>query len=166
MEAATLSTAELRAAVDGHIYILIAALIALAALMAAVGILGLAAATGTSVVERTREFAVMQAIGATPRTLINIVLGENVFIGLLSWVLAALLAIPLSLVVGQLLGDLAFKTPLPLTISPTALGIWALAAVAGSALAGLAPARRASRLTIREALAYCQTRDQWSARSP
>lgn len=154
VEAATLSTAELRAAVDGHIYVLIAALVALAVLMALVGLLGLAAATGTSVVERTREFGVMRAIGATPRTVINVVLGETVFVGLLSWVLAALLAVPLSFAVGRILGDLAFRTPLPLTISPLALGLWALAAVVGSALAGTAPATRAARLTIREALAY------------
>ncbi|QFY10063.1 FtsX-like permease family protein [Nonomuraea phyllanthi] len=154
VESATLATSELREAVDGHIFVLIGALIALAALMAIVGVLGLAAATGTSVVERTREFAVMQAIGATPRTVLGVVLGETVFIGLLSWPAAALLALPLSWAIGGLLGDLAFRTPLPLTFSPLALALWALAAAAGSALAGTAPARRAARLTIRQALAY------------
>jgi putative ABC transport system permease protein len=150
----TLSTAELRAAVDGHVYLLIAALIALAVLMAIVGVLGLAAATGTSVAERTREFGVMQAIGATPRTVIAVVLGETVFVGLLSLVIATLLALPISLLVGDLIGDLAFRTPLPLTVSPLAIAIWALTALAGSGLAGAAPARRASRFTIRHALAY------------
>lgn len=153
-DAATLTTAELRAAVDGHIYVLIAALTVLAGLMAIVGLLGLAAATGTAVAERIREFAVMQAIGATPRTVLNLVLGETVFVGLLAWAVAAVLALPLSLAVGQLIGDLAFRTPLPLTVSPLALALWGLAAVAGSALAGTAPARRAARLTVREALAY------------
>ncbi|MGP3918361.1 FtsX-like permease family protein [Nonomuraea sp. 10N515B] len=154
IESATLVTTELREAVDGHIFVLIGALIALAVLMAIVGVLGLTAATGTSVVERTREFAVMQAIGATPRTVLKVVLGETVFIGLLSWLTATLLALPLSWAIGNLLGDLAFRTSLPLTISPLALALWALAAIAGSALAGAAPARRAARLTIRQALAY------------
>lgn len=150
----TLSTAELRAAVDGHVYLLIVALVALAVLMAVVGVLGLAAATGTSVAERTREFAVMQAIGATPRTVIGVVLGETLFVGLLSVVLAALLSLPISFVVGDLIGDLAFRTPLPLTVSPPAIAIWALTALIGSAAAGMAPARRASGFTIRRALAY------------
>ncbi|TMR95059.1 FtsX-like permease family protein [Nonomuraea basaltis] len=154
IEGTALTTTELREAIDDHIFVLIGALIALAVLMAIVGVLGLAAATGTSVVERTREFAVMQAIGATPRTVLKVVLGETVFVGLLSWVAAALLALPLSWAIGDLLGDLAFRTPLPLTVSPLALVLWALAAVAGSALAGVAPARRAARLTIRQALAY------------
>ncbi|MBA4864301.1 FtsX-like permease family protein [Streptomyces sp. PSKA54] len=150
----TLSTAELREAVDGHVYLLIVALVALAVLMAIVGVLGLAAATGTSVAERTREFGVMQTIGATPRTVISVVIGETLFVGLLSVALATLLSIPISLVVGNLIGDLAFRTPLPLTISPLAIAIWALTALLGSALAGAAPARRASRFTIRQALAY------------
>ncbi|MER6004078.1 FtsX-like permease family protein [Nonomuraea angiospora] len=34
-------------------------------------------------VERTREFAVMQAIGATSRNVLGIVLGETIFVGLL-----------------------------------------------------------------------------------
>lgn len=154
VEGATLTTTELREAIDGHIFVLIGALVTLAVLMAIVGVLGLAAATGTSVVERTREFAVMQAIGATPRTVLKVVLSETVFVGLLSWMAAALLALPLSWAIGELLGDLAFRTPLPLTPSPLALALWALAAIAGSALAGAAPARRAARLTIRQALAY------------
>ncbi len=154
VEGSNLATAELREAVGGHTFVLIGALVALAVLMAIIGVLGLTATTGTSMVERTREFAVMQAIGATPRTVLGIVLGETVFVGLLSWLAAALLALPVSWMIGDLLGDLAFRAPLPLTISPLALGLWALAAVAGSALAGVAPARRAARLTIRQALAY------------
>lgn len=154
VEAATQSTAELAAAVDGHVFVLIGALIALAAVMAVVGVLGLAAATGTGVIERTREFAVMRAIGAGPSTVRRIVLGETVVVGLLSWVVAALLAVPLSWAIGFLLGDLAFRLPLTLTISPLALGLWLVIAVAGSALAGRAPARRASSLTVRQALAY------------
>lgn len=154
IEGATLTAAEMREAVDGHIFVLIGALIALAVLMAIVGVLGLAAATGAGVVERTREFAVMRAIGATPRTVLGIVLGESVFVGLLSWIAATLLAFPLSWAIGDLLGELAFRAPLPLTVSPLALALWALAAIAGSALAGVVPAGRAARLTIGQALAY------------
>jgi putative ABC transport system permease protein len=150
----TLSTAELREAVDGHVYLLIFALVALAVLMAIVGVLGLASATGTSVAERTREFGIMRAIGATPRTVITVVLSETIFVGLLSLVIAGLLALPISFFVGNLIGDLAFRTPLPLTVSPLAIATWAFIALAGSALAGTAPARRASGFTIRDALAY------------
>ncbi len=150
----TLPTTELREAIDGHVYLLIFALVALAVLMAIVGVLGLASATGTGVAERTREFGVMQAIGATPRTVITVVLSETIFVGLFSLVVAGLLALPISFFVGNLIGDLAFRTPLPLTVSPLAIAIWAFIALAGSALAGTAPARRASGFTIRDALAY------------
>jgi putative ABC transport system permease protein len=150
----TLSTVELREAIDGHVYLLVIALISLAVLMAAIGVLGLAAATGTSVAERTREFGVMQAIGATPRTVIKIVLSETIFVGLLSLAISTLLALPISYFVGDLIGDLAFRTPLPLTVSPLAITIWAISLLVGSALAGAAPAARASKFTIRDALAY------------
>ncbi|MFI9847327.1 FtsX-like permease family protein [Nonomuraea sp. NPDC051941] len=66
VEGGPLATTELREAIDGHIFVLISAVTAMAVLMAIVGVLGLTAATGTSVVERTREFAVMQAIGVDP----------------------------------------------------------------------------------------------------
>jgi putative ABC transport system permease protein len=51
-------------------------------------------------------------------------------------------------------GNLAFRVPLPLVMSPMAVVIWLIGAVLFSALATAIPARRASRLTVREALAY------------
>jgi len=141
-------------ALSGHVYILVFALILMAVIMAVVGVLGLASAMGTSVVERTREFGVMRAIGGSSGTVMRNVIGEGVFIGLMSWCIAVVLSLPLSAGVGRLVGTLAFHFPLPLVLSPGAMFIWLAIISLGSAAASAYPARRASQLTIRETLAY------------
>jgi hypothetical protein len=108
----------------GHVYILVFALIFMAMVMAVVGTLGLASAMSTSVIERTREFGVMRAIGATSRVVLRNVVSEGVFTGVLSWLIAIPLSLPLSTQVGNLVGSLSFRMPLPLFLSPLALGIW------------------------------------------
>jgi len=122
--------------------------------MTLVGVLGLAAAMSTGVLERTRELGVMQAVGATPSMVLRIILGEGVFVGALSGLLAVALAVPISSVVGTVVGTLAFRAPLPLVMSPAAVLSWIAVALVSSALATAVPALRASRMTVREALAY------------
>jgi putative ABC transport system permease protein len=150
--AGTMSTTELRNALDGHVAIFIATLIALAALMAVVGVLGLASTMGIAVTERTREYGVMQAVGATPAAIRRLVITESVLTGTIGCLIGIALGVPLSNVVGAVLGDLTFGLPLPSRISPAGLAVWIVLAVAGAAVAALTAAQRASRLTIRETL--------------
>jgi putative ABC transport system permease protein len=150
----TVSETKLDSALNGHVYILIFALIAMAVLMAVVGGLGLMSAMSTSVIERTREFGIMRTIGARGGTILRNVIGEGVLIGLLSWLIALPLSLPLSFGIGNLVGSLAFRFPLELTVSPLALLIWFGVIVIGSVAASAYPAWTASRLTIRETLAY------------
>jgi putative ABC transport system permease protein len=141
-------------AISGHVYIFIFALITISAVMAVVGALGLMSSMGTSVIERTREFGIMRAIGAKSNTVLRNVISEGVFIGLMSWVISVPLSIPLSLGIGYLVGNLSFRAPLPLIVSPMGLSLWLLVIIVGSIAASAYPARQASRLTIRETLAY------------
>ncbi len=152
--ASAVPLAELRTAMGEHIRVLIGSLMAMAALMAAVGALGLTSTMGISVVERTREFGVMHAIGAGPRQVRRIVMAEGLFIGALSWLAAGALGVGLSALVGREVGMLAFRVTLPLVMSPFALASWLGIVVVLSAAATALPARRASRLSVREALAH------------
>jgi putative ABC transport system permease protein len=129
-------------------------LLAMAGLVVTVATLGLASTMGTNVVERTREFGVMKNIGATTRHITALVVGEALVIASLSWIAAVVLAVPLTAVVGKVVGTLAFRLRLPLVVD-------IFAAVAGLVLvlvigiaAAVVPARRASRLTVREALGH------------
>jgi len=149
-----ISETMLEGATSGHVYIFIVALITTSLVMAVVGVLGLMSSMGTSVIERTREFGVMRAIGAKSRTVLRNVISEGVFIGLMSWVIAIVISIPLSLAIGNTIGKQSFFVPLDLVISPLSLVAWLLAIVLGSMAASAYPAWQASRLTIRETLAY------------
>ncbi len=148
-----MALSELRTAVGDHIVILIRALIAMAVILAIVGILGLGSTMSLSVVERTRELGVMKTLGATPRRIIRLLVTEGLAIGLLSWLLAFAGSIPLTLLVDWLVGNLGFLAPLPLVLSPGAAALWLGLVAAVSLAATLVPARRASALVIREALA-------------
>ncbi|MBI5351997.1 MAG: FtsX-like permease family protein [Chloroflexi bacterium] len=141
-------------AISGHVYIFIFALILISAVMAVVGALGLTSSMGTSVIERTREFGIMRAIGAKSKTILRNVISEGVFIGLMSWMIALPLSIPLTYGIGYLVGYMSFRAPLPLTVSLPGLVIWLSVIIAGSIAASAYPAQQASQLTIRETLAY------------
>lgn len=144
----------LDSALTGHVSILISTLLAMSLLMATVGALGLISALGTSVLERTREFGIMRTIGGRTSTILRNIIGEGVFIGLLSWLIAVVLSLPLSASVGNLIGTMAFRSPLELVVSPSALALWLGLIVLGSSAASAYPAWKASRLTVRETLAY------------
>jgi putative ABC transport system permease protein len=121
-------------------------------MMAFVGLLGLASAMSTSVTERTREFGVLHAIGATARAVRGIVIAEGVLTSVLSLIPALLVTVPLTGVFGDFIGEQAFRQALPYRFSGPALLLWTVLTVAGAALASTAAARRAARLTVREAL--------------
>ena len=55
---------------------------------------------------------------------------------------------------GAGLGNLFLSTPIPFEVSAQGIAIWILVVIVGSAVATLAPASQAARLTVREALAY------------
>ena len=142
------------AVLRSHVAIVRGALELLGIVLGAVGALTLAAATTTGVVERTREFGVLQALGATPARVVWVVVAEALLVGLVSWPFAAALGAALSAWVGAMVGPIVFGTPLPLVLSVPALAAWLGVTVCASCAAGALPAFVASRLTIREALAH------------
>ncbi|MGH3735179.1 MAG: ABC transporter permease [Micromonosporaceae bacterium] len=142
------------ASTGGHLEPVLVILLATALPMALIGLIGLASTMGANVLERTREFGVMHAIGARPRLVRRIVTAEGVFTALASCLVAALPALGVTLAMNALLGNLFFAAPLPLRISWLAVAIWVALVTLGAMLATEAAATRASRLTVREALAY------------
>jgi putative ABC transport system permease protein len=141
------------AAQGGHVYILVFALGFIATMMAVVGLLGLASSLGTAVIERTREFGVMRAIGARSAAVIRSVLGEGVLIALLSWIVALVLSLPLSAQVGGVLASISTQE-LSLQLSPFGAGLWLCVVLLGSVVVSFYPAKRASQLTVRQTLAH------------
>ena len=138
----------------GHMGPIITIVLAIAVAMGVIGGIGLASTMSTNILDRTREFGVLHAIGARPERVRRIVTAEGVFLAIASVVVAVIPTLGLTALLGAGLGDLFFSAPLPYRISIPAFAIWAVIAVLGSVLATEAAATRASRLTVREALAY------------
>lgn len=145
--AASVSRSE--AAEAGHMLPLILVFLGLSIAMGVVGFAGLSSTMSANVLERTREFGVMSAIGAPASTVRRLVVLEGIFIAVVSCVIAA---IPALLLTAVMVGYL----PMPglFQISVPGVVIWVVVVVVGAALATLAPAYQASRLTVREALTY------------
>jgi putative ABC transport system permease protein len=139
---------------EGHMGPIVTIVLAIAVAMGVVGAIGLASTMSTNILDRTREFGVMHAIGARPKAVRRIVVAEGVFLALASCLVAVLPALGLTAVLGAGLGNLFFSAPLPFRVSLLAAGIWLALAILGGALATDAAATRASRITVREALTY------------
>jgi putative ABC transport system permease protein len=148
------SKAESRFAFDEHMLMIYVFLIVMSAIIGGVGGLGLMTTMSLNVLERRREMGVMRAIGATPRIVWLMVVAEGVVIGVLSWIIAALLAWPISKAIGDFLVGMVFQSRLDFVFEPLGLVIWLMVSISLSAVASFIPAWRASRVTVREALAY------------
>jgi putative ABC transport system permease protein len=142
------------ATTEGHSIILVGVILLIASSIGLVGLIGLGSTMSTNVIERTREFGVMKAIGANGSTIRRLVVFEGVFIAVVSCVVAVIPAIVLTWAMAAGLGNLFLSTAIPLVVSAPGIVIWILVVIVGAALATLAPATQAARLTVREALAY------------
>lgn len=137
-----------------QINILVYFLLAMAALIALVGGLGLMSTMSMNVLERTREIGVIRAVGATDGSIIQLVIVEGVLIGLISWAFGALLAVPIGIPLSNVVGIAFLRSPMPLVFARDGVLVWLAVVVTLSTLASVLPARNAARLTVRETLAY------------
>ncbi len=148
------SRAETIANMTGSFNILITVLMGMAILIALVAGMGLTGTMSLNVLERTREIGVMRAVGAGNGSLQRIFAGEGIMIGLLSSLIAAPLSLPMTYAFGNLLGQIIFQQPLAYAPQWSAVVIWLSMVLLVSTVASLGPARRASQISIREAIAY------------
>ncbi len=129
-------------------------LLMMAFLLAIVGALGLMGTMGINVLERTREIGIMRAIGASSGAIGRIFIVEALCIGVLSWLLGVLLALPVAALLSWQVGVMFLQTPLTFSFSFLGVGIWLLLSALLSVAASLIPARNAARLSVREVLGY------------
>jgi putative ABC transport system permease protein len=145
---------EEREEIDAAFAIIVALLMVMAIVLAAVGGLGLAGSMSLNVLERTREIGVMRAYGASSAAVFRIVIIEGLLIGMMSWVLAIGLSLPISLFLAQNIGEAFMDYPLTASVSSSGILAWAALVGVISIAASLFPALNAVRLTVTEVLAY------------
>jgi putative ABC transport system permease protein len=133
--------------------IIVALLGAMTLLVAVVGSVGLNGMLSLSVLERRREIGVMRAIGATSGKISLIFIGEGLLLGLISWLIALPLSVPLGNAFTQLLAS-AMDRDIMSQFNVTGAILWLVIVVVLSILASWFPARGATRISVNESLAY------------
>lgn len=134
--------------------VLVMFLLIMSVLIALVGGLGMASTMSINVFERTREIGVMRAIGASNGSIMWLVIVEGMIIGVISWIFGTILAVPISLLLDNVVGISILRSPLKYVFSFEGFIIWLVMVLVIAALACALPARNAVRLTVREVLAY------------
>jgi putative ABC transport system permease protein len=119
----------------------------LLALSVVVSLFGMVNALVLTVFERTREIGMMRAVGMTRRQVRRMVRHESIITALIG----AGLGLPLGVAIAAAMAA-ALDTPFVLPLGP--LVIFTIVAVIAGVLAAIAPARRASRLNVLNALHY------------
>lgn len=142
------------ASIAGRFDFLISFLLIMAAMTAVIGGLGLAGMMSLNVMDRTREIGVMRSIGATNVMISSLVVIEGIIIGVISWALAIPLSIPMSLAFDIMIGQAFLEQSLDFIFVQSGPIIWLVIVVIVSVLASLLPAYRATRMSVRETLAY------------
>lgn len=150
----TEAIADVRAMIADQFDIIIVFLLIMAALLAVVGCMGLTGTMSLNVIERTREIGVMRAVGASDGSVMQVFIAEGVIIGVLSWLLGMVLALPIGQLLSNVVGESFIQAPLTYVFSYGGAALWLGLVVLLAAVASLLPARNASRLTVREVLAY------------
>jgi putative ABC transport system permease protein len=149
----TITLRDLQSMISDSLGIIVVFLVIMAALLAAVGGIGLSGTMSINVLESTREIGVMRAIGASNASIYQIFITEGVVVGLMSWVLGVFLSFPISYALTKALGD-AMAFPLSFAFSPQGVVAWLAFVIVISVLASLLPAYRAARVSVAEAIAY------------
>ncbi|MEZ4616399.1 MAG: FtsX-like permease family protein [Caldilineaceae bacterium] len=148
------TTNQTREQVITQFNVIIIILSVMAILLAVVGGLGLMGTMSINVLERRREIGVMRAIGAGNYSILRIVISEGIIIGALSWVLGTLVALPMSKALSDAVGAGFIQAALSYRFSTGGAGGWLAVILLIATVASLLPARGASRITVREVLAY------------
>jgi len=137
-----------------HLVVIQIFLLLMAILVAAVGGLALASTMSINVLERTREFGIMRAIGATADDVLLIVVTEGIAISILSWLIAIVIAHPLGMIIGDFAGHVFIRTRLEHVFSPLAMAAWFVLSIFIGIIASAYPAWREARLPVQQVLAY------------
>lgn len=151
-----MSQAERVKIIYDHLNIILTTIVFFALLVLMVSALGMASATSINIMERTREIGVLRAIGGTPKQIYNLFIYEGMIVSIASIFLGLLLAWPLSIAASSFFGNLMLGEGISLKLTFNSNGFWVtlVTTIVFGWLASRIPARKAIKVSTKEALAY------------
>lgn len=147
------ATHEVATALIKQFNFLIVLLAVMAIIIGLVGSIALSGALSLSVMEQRREIGVMRAIGASAWAIARLFIGEGLLLGWLSWLIAFPLSIPAGRGMVAILSN-AFGLDISFHYTLTGAIMWFFVITILSIIASWLPARGASKISVRESLAY------------
>jgi putative ABC transport system permease protein len=142
------SQAQYRDAINQELNQFVYLLYALLAMSVVISLFGIANSLFLSIHERTREFGLLRAVGATRRQVREIVRLESVITAVIGGLLGTVVGVAFAWLVTQALGDLGLGFSIPVG---ELVGFLLLAVLVGIAAAAI-PARRGARVSVMTAL--------------
>lgn len=133
-------------------YVLYALLYAVALIVGAVGVLGLANVLTASALERRREIGMLRAMGASVWRIGQVFWSEGLALGGISWLAGGLLGLPLAYLFVHAFSQLVM--PIDFVIDPAAFVVMLVAIVIIATLATITPASRASQIRVADMLRF------------
>jgi putative ABC transport system permease protein len=146
--AAVESRADYADAVSGQLDQFVYLLYALLAMSVVISLFGIANSLFLSIHERTREFGLLRAVGATRAQVRRMVRYESVITAVIGGLLGTAIGILFALLVTSSLGDLGLGFDPPLR----QLAVFLVLAVVVGVVAAVVPARRGARMQVLDAL--------------
>jgi len=150
--AEVLNQQELKESREEQINELLGLIFALLALAVLISLFGIANTLALSIHERTRELGMLRAIGMSRRQVRTMIRYEAVITALIGGLLGMAIGVVFAALIAQPLKDEGFVLSYPIG---TLILLLVFAAILG-VIAAIAPARRASRLDVLQALQYEQ----------
>ena len=150
----TIAKREQRQFAENQFKPMIGMLLGLAIMIAIVGAIGLSGTLAISVLQRTREIAVLRAIGAKSTTIFRLFMLEGFFHGLLAWLISVPTAYLVAAPLAKKLGLIMLGMHLDFVFSQLSVLIWLIVVFILAILATYLPARNATKIVIRAGLNY------------
>ena len=148
------TNAQVRTGNEEMVGLVVALLLVVAVVMAIVAVVGVAGTMTLSVVEQTREIGVLRTLGASSWAVKRLLLLQGLAIAAVGSVVGIALSIPIALVLRIAIEDSLVTAAVPSAFSGLGVAIWVPLALLIGGLGATRPARVASRLTIRDTIAY------------
>lgn len=139
--------------IEDHFDIIFALLFSLAIITLLIAGKSVILTTSINTQERFREIGVLKAIGAGKFSLYAIILGESLWSGLLAWIAACFITLPISWLVSHWLGLLLVGVSIPLAIDSVVLLLIMPLLVMVSLMSAYFPARKIGGKSVREVFA-------------